>query len=114
MEVVGETIDNIELVHISLNGFTKQWNTFIKVIVGREHVPDWDHLWSDFTQEELQVNYLSGTNNSGQKGEDDDNVYLARKGKAKAKNGSNGKHASKGEGNKKDVSKIKCFICHQS
>lgn len=78
-------------MRIALNGFTKPWDVFVKVIVGQENVPDWDLLWSDFTLEELWTSYLSGTSSSGQKGEDDDNVALARKGKAKVKKGSSGK-----------------------
>ena len=42
------------------------------------------------------MSYLSGTNSSGQKGEDDENVSLVGKGKAKAKKGFGVKQASKG------------------
>ena len=36
LEVVAETIDNTELMCKSVNGFTEQWDIFIKVIIGRK------------------------------------------------------------------------------
>jgi hypothetical protein len=36
-----------------LKGFTKEWEVFVKCVVGREHLPDWSRLWDDFTQEEI-------------------------------------------------------------
>jgi hypothetical protein len=40
-------------VRIALKGFTKEWEVFVKCVVGREHLPDWSRLWDDFTQEEI-------------------------------------------------------------
>jgi hypothetical protein len=57
--VVGEFITDSELVRISLNGFTKEWEVFLKCVVGCEHLPDWIRLWDDFTQEEIQERYQS-------------------------------------------------------
>jgi hypothetical protein len=53
LAVVGEVISNSELVRIALRGFTKDWEVFVKCIVGREKLPDWSRLWDDFTQEEM-------------------------------------------------------------
>ena len=50
---VGEVILDSKLVRIALNGFTKDWEVFVKCVVGREHLPDWSRLWDDFTQEEI-------------------------------------------------------------
>jgi 2-phosphoglycerate kinase len=47
--VVGEVISNSELVRIALKGFTKEWEIFVKCVVGPEHLPDWSRLWDDFT-----------------------------------------------------------------
>jgi hypothetical protein len=52
--VVGEVITDSELVRIALNGFTKEWEVFVKCVVGREHLPDWSRLWDDFTQKEIR------------------------------------------------------------
>jgi hypothetical protein len=38
--VGGEVITDSELVRIALNGFTKEWEVFVKCVVGREHLPD--------------------------------------------------------------------------
>jgi hypothetical protein len=48
-------VDETELVRIALNGFTKQWDVFVRGVVAREKLPNWERLWDDFTQEELRV-----------------------------------------------------------
>jgi hypothetical protein len=87
-------------VRIVLKGFTKEWEVFVKCVVGREHLPDRSRLWDDFTQEEIQERSQS----SGQKGHgaNEENVALATKSKSK-KQGSSGK----------DLSKVRCFVCNQ-
>ena len=45
---VGSKTEGEELVCIALNGFSKPWNTFVKGIVAREKLPDWQRLWDDF------------------------------------------------------------------
>jgi hypothetical protein len=99
LAVVGEVISDSELVRIALKGFTKEWEVFMKCVVGREHLPDWSRLWDDFTQEEIR----EGSQSSGQKtnGADED-VTLAAKGKGKNK-GNYGR----------DLSKVKCYGCNQ-
>jgi hypothetical protein len=100
LAVVGEVISDSELVRIALKGFTKEWEVFVKCVVGREHLPDWGRLWDDFTQEEIQ----EGSQSSGEKGDgaDEENVALVTKRKSK-KQGSSGK----------DLSKVRCFVCNQ-
>jgi 2-phosphoglycerate kinase len=44
LAVVGEVISDSELVRIALKGFTKEWEVFVKCVVGREHIPDWRRL----------------------------------------------------------------------
>ena len=46
--VVGSKIVDEELVRIALNGFSKPWDTFVKGVVPRENLPDWQRLWNDF------------------------------------------------------------------
>jgi hypothetical protein len=77
---VGEIISEADLGRIALKGFTKEWDVFVKCVVGRENFPDWSRLWDDFTQEEIHM----GSHSSGQK-EDraEENVSLAAKSKKK-------------------------------
>jgi len=42
------------MVRISLKGFTEEWRPFIKGITTREKLSDWNKLWNNFIQEELQ------------------------------------------------------------
>ena len=49
LTVVGEFIPDSELVWIALKGFTKEWEVFIKCVVGKEKLPNWSRLWDDFT-----------------------------------------------------------------
>ena len=44
----GSKTDDEELVRIALNGFFKPWDTFVKGMVAREKLPDWQRLWDDF------------------------------------------------------------------
>jgi hypothetical protein len=78
--VVGEIISEGELGRITLKGFTKEWDVFVKCVVGRENFPNWSRLWDDFTQEEIQM----GSHSSGQKEDkSEENVSLAAKRKKK-------------------------------
>jgi len=52
---VGETIIDSELVRKTLNGFGKPWESFMRGVVARESLPNWERLWDDFTQEELRL-----------------------------------------------------------
>jgi hypothetical protein len=61
MDAIGEVISDLELVRITLKGFTKEWEVFVKCVVGCEHIPYWSRLWDDFTQEEIQ----EGSHSSG-------------------------------------------------
>jgi hypothetical protein len=49
LAAVGEVISDSELVRIALKGFTKEWEVFVKCVVGREHLPDWSRPWDNFT-----------------------------------------------------------------
>jgi hypothetical protein len=61
-------------------------------VVGREKLPDWSRLWDDFTQEEIQ----EGSQEKALDDANDKNISLMEK------------------GNKKDMSKVKCFSCHKT
>jgi hypothetical protein len=40
LAVIGEVIDETKLVRIALNGFTKQWDVFVRGVVAREKLPN--------------------------------------------------------------------------
>ena len=42
---VGSKTKDEELARIALNGFSKPWDTFVKGVVAREKLPDWQRLW---------------------------------------------------------------------
>jgi hypothetical protein len=86
LAVVGEIVDGTELVRIALNGFTKSWDVFVRDIVAKEYTPDWDRLWDDFMQDDLRLASLSSSDRH-QKGEEEENIALVGKGKAKTKKG---------------------------
>lgn len=95
LATVGEVISDSELVRTALRGFTKDWEVFVKCVVGREHLSDWSRLWDDFTREEIR----EGSQSSGQmEGAIEENVALSAKGKKKSN---------------KDLSKVRCFACNQ-
>eukprot|EP00253_Pinus_taeda_P027468 PITA_27468 len=67
----------------------------------------WERLWSDLVQEEIRQNTRGG---SSSKALDEENCALA----AKEKKGKNKKAShSDAKGKKQDMSKVKCFHCHQ-
>jgi hypothetical protein len=49
LAAVKEVIPDSELVCIAFKGFTKEWEVFVKCVVGREKLLDWSRLWDDFT-----------------------------------------------------------------
>ena len=103
--VGSKTVDE-ELVQIALKGFSKPWDTFVKGVVAREKLPDWQRLWDDFMQEETRMGQGSGSSNSAPQIVDEEALALTGKSKGKAKRKKDGKKNL-------DVSKVKCFICHK-
>ena len=60
LATIGEIVAETELVRTTLHGFPKSWEVFIEGIVAREHLPDWNKLWSDCVQNEIRRSH-SGT-----------------------------------------------------
>jgi hypothetical protein len=52
LAAVGEKVEDKELVNMALNGFSPQWETFVKGVCARENLPSWERLWDDCIQEE--------------------------------------------------------------
>ena len=61
---VGSKTEDEELVQIALNGFFKPWDTFVKGVVAREKLPEWQRLVYDFVQEETRMGQGSGSSSS--------------------------------------------------
>jgi hypothetical protein len=94
---VRDIISEAELGRISLKGFIKECDVFLKCVVGRENFPDWSRLWDEFTQEEIEM----GSHSSGQKeyrAEDNDSLAANRKKKGNFR---------------RDLSKFICYYCNQ-
>ena len=76
--------------------------------MARENFTTWDIICDDYVQEETQRGLVQG--NSSTSREDEENVALIAKGK-KFKNGPKKGGAKQQEGQKKDLSTVKCFTC---
>jgi hypothetical protein len=48
LAVVWEIVDPDFLVRTTLNRFSKPWDSFVRGIVAREVMPNWERLWDDF------------------------------------------------------------------
>ena len=59
----------------TLFGVAHSWAPFVQGIVGREHMPSWDHLWDDFIQEEIRRGFTRGSTSVGV--EVEENMALA-------------------------------------
>lgn len=58
---IGETSPKEQLAPIALEGFTKKRDSFIHILVAREHFPGWRRMWDDFLQEEIRRSMRSGS-----------------------------------------------------
>jgi hypothetical protein len=124
---VGEMVDPNSLVRQAMNSFTKPWGPFVRGIVVREVIPTWERMWDDFVQEKIRlVAEASGQRQQQQQpGQGDEDLALWTKGKKKADRGGrqgpkfgappqgSGGESSSGQrsGQKRDMSKVKCFVC---
>jgi hypothetical protein len=94
---------------VALNGFPRPWEPFVQGICAQEKMSSFDRLWIDYIQEETRIESKNGQ----QKGSEDENLALdahARKGR---RNDSPRREASPEQRKKKDLSKVKCFACHE-
>jgi hypothetical protein len=105
---VGITVTNDDLVSLALLGLPKNWHSYQDSINGREKLLDWERLWSDLVQEEFRRNTRDG---SSSKNDDEEDFSLAAKERKEKENKFHSKSESKGK--KMDLSKVKCFHCHE-
>jgi hypothetical protein len=99
LAAISEKNDDSKLVHIALDGFSKSWDAFVRGVVVREKLPEWQRLWDDFVQEEIRLGE-SGSSSSPRI-VDEEGLALASKAKGKTK--------KKGGKKNIDFSKVKCF-----
>eukprot|EP00253_Pinus_taeda_P008723 PITA_08723 len=91
---VAVTIDDEDLMSLAFLGLPKSWHSYQDSVNGWEKLLGWERLWDG----------------SSSKASDEENCTLA----AKAKKGKNKKASrSSAKGKKQDMSKVKCFHCHQ-
>jgi hypothetical protein len=55
LEAIGDTIDEDELIMMTLNGLTRPWDAFIQTICARKEKLKFDSLWEECIQEETRV-----------------------------------------------------------
>jgi hypothetical protein len=100
-----DSLDDVELVTTTLNGFTSSWDAFVQGICARIKLPKFDKLWTDYVQEESRfISKMQKTN-------DEENQALDShvKKKKERKNNSLKKNRRPVPDHKKDGSKIRCF-----
>ena len=104
---VGVIFDDEDLVDLALLGLPKSWHSSQDSVNGQEKFPRWERLWSDLVQEEIRRSTRDG---SSSKASGEENYTLA----TKEKKGKSKKSSQSGaKGKKQDMSKVKCFHCHQ-
>jgi hypothetical protein len=109
-----------------MNSFTKLWGPFVWVIVAQEVMPTWERMWDEFIQEEIQLAAQASGQQQQQIGQGEEDLSLWTKGKKKV--GQGGRQGPKfggqpqgsggverisgqGSGHKRDMRKVKCFVC---
>ena len=55
LDVVGDSLDEDELVMTALNGFTRPWESLIQTMCARKESMKFDIVWEDCIQEEARV-----------------------------------------------------------
>ena len=108
LATVGEAITCPVLVRVALNRVTAPWAMFVRGLVARESLPNWDKGCDDFVQEETRRGFLQCSASTSRGDEED--VDLAAKGKKKRKKGGPKKQQ---DGKKKDMSTMKFLACHK-
>ena len=95
---------------LALLGLPKSWHSYQDYVNGREKLPDWEQLWLDLVQEEFRRNTRDG---SSSKNEDEEDCTLVSKAKKGKENKFHSKCESSKDGKKRDMSRLKCFHCHE-
>ena len=88
------------MMSTALNAVLEDWEVFVKSILGRSSLLDWEELWATLRQEEIRRVTKAGSRGKGVriKKKEEEDVALASKGKQEKRK-------------KKYLSKVKCFHC---
>jgi hypothetical protein len=105
---VGITNVAYDLVSLALLGIPKSWHSYQDSVNGREKLPDWERLLLDLVQEEFRQNTRDGSSSNH---DDEEDCALTTKGRKGKGNKFHPKSESKVK--KIDLSKVKCFHCHE-
>lgn len=98
------------MTSLCLLGLPKSWHNYQDLVNEREKLPNLECFYSDLVQEEIRWNARDRTSSNDN---DEDNCALDGKGnKGKGKKSKSKVESSQG-GKKKDLSRIKCFHCHE-
>jgi len=100
---VGVTVDDEDLVSLTLLGLLKSWHSYQDFVNGREKLPGWERLWLDLVQEEITRN---NRDRSSSKASDEENCALAAKAKKGKEKGYLSESSSSNDGKKVDKSKV--------
>ena len=107
---VGVNVLEDDLVSLAILGLSKSWHSYQDSVNEREKLMNWERLWFDLVQEEIRQNTRDRTS---YKGKDEENCALVGKEKKGKVKKSQSKPESSQGGKKKDLSRIKCFNCHE-
>jgi hypothetical protein len=99
-------------MNVAFNGLSKSWELFVKGFCTGENLPYWKSIWDDCIQEEMWEEFKGGKKEDEEK-ENLSLVSNTRKGKGKGSNKHDDGEDSTSRKEKKDLSKIKCFMCHR-
>ena len=88
------------MVRTTLNAVSEDWEVFVRSILGRATLPDWEEMWAALHQEEIRRLSKAGSIDKGIriKEEEEVDAALAFEGKQEKRK-------------KKDLPKVKCFHC---
>ena len=78
---MGLKVEDDVMVRTALNAVTKDWETFVRSILGRASLSNWDSMWAILRQEELRqfTKRQHSTKSSKVKKEEEEDVALASK-----------------------------------
>jgi hypothetical protein len=85
ISIIGEKLDDKELVNVALNGLPKSWEPIFKGFCARENLSYWKRLWDDCIYEETWEDYNVGNKEYGE-----EKLALVRQAKKRKGKGSKG------------------------
>lgn len=111
LAAVGEKVANVELANMALNGFLTSQEPFFKGACAHENLPNSKRLGDNCIQQDTRKDSTTSKNGGGK------NLSLigqAKKGKGQEPiKGKGRSEQSTSQSRKKELSEIKCFICHK-